>query len=56
MGKTKALTVQIPEEVHIEIKIKSAIKGLKLKEYILELLLKDINSDSDSDSKNKEIN
>ncbi len=35
--ETKALTVQIPKELHKDVKTLSSSKGLKLREFIIEL-------------------
>lgn len=39
--KMKALTVQIPELLHRKTKTKASSEGKKLREYIIDLIVKD---------------
>ena len=41
----KTITMRIDETTHTEIKVRAAKKGLSIKDYILELVKKDLHSD-----------
>lgn len=42
----KTITVRIPEDLHRAIKIKIAQKGVSLKDYLVDLVEKDLKSNS----------
>ena len=42
MNKEKTITIRIDEELHRKIKIKIANEGGKLKEYLVDLIEKDL--------------
>lgn len=42
MNKEKTITIRIDEELHRKIKIKIANEGVKLKEYLVDLIEKDL--------------
>lgn len=41
--KSKSITISIPEEMHKELKIKITKKGVLLKDYMTDLIEKDLN-------------
>ena len=41
----KTITMRIDDKLHTEIKVKATQKGMSIKNYILELVRKDLQSD-----------
>lgn len=41
----KTITIRIDENLHKDIKVNIAKKGISLKDYIVQLIAKDLNSD-----------